>query len=71
MLGLIGATGAYYVSTIKKPSLEVTYQELVQNYLQNNDISLINLCEDKTGTTFKFRAQIETISGERIHLVLP
>jgi len=39
--------------------------------LQHNDIKMITLCEDKTGTTFKFRAQIESHKGERIHLILP
>jgi len=71
MMAIMGATGAYYVSTVETPSKEITYQELVQQHLQHNDIKMITLCEDKTGTTFKFRAQIESHKGERIHLILP
>jgi hypothetical protein len=71
MMAIMGATGVYYVSTMETPSKEITYQELVQQHLQHNDIKMITLCEEKTGTTFKFRAQIESHKGERIHLVLP
>lgn len=71
MLGLIGATGTYYLSTMKPSSKEITYQDMVQNYLQKNDITMITLCEDKTGSTFKYRANLETLQGECVHLVLP
>lgn len=71
MLSLIGATGAYYFATLQPSSKEITYQELITSYLQTNDIKLVNLCEDKTGTTFKFRAEIETFSAQKVHLVLP
>lgn len=33
MMALIGATGAYYISQSKPRSREITYQEMVQNYL--------------------------------------
>lgn len=71
MASIIACTTAAYFATLKTPSKEITYQEMVQQYLQNNDIKLINLCEDKSGGTFKFRANIETITGQRVHLVLP
>lgn len=32
---------------------------------------MITLCEDKTGGTFKYRASIEIVSGEHVHMVLP
>lgn len=32
---------------------------------------MITLAEDKSNSTFKFRAKIETKSGEAVHLVLP
>jgi AFG3 family protein len=39
--------------------------------LQKNDIKIITLCEDKTGSTFKYRAVVELNNGERKHIVLP
>jgi hypothetical protein len=32
---------------------------------------MITLCEDKSGDNFKYRANIDTISGQKFHLVLP
>ena len=32
---------------------------------------MITLCEDGTGGAFKYRAVIETIDGQKVHLVLP
>lgn len=32
---------------------------------------MITLCEDKTGSNFKYRANIDTVSGERLYMVLP
>ena len=32
---------------------------------------MITICEDKGNSTFKFRANIELIDGEVVHLVLP
>jgi len=52
-------------------SKEVTYVDFVHNYLSKDDIEMITLCEDKSNATFKFRANIETKSGEAVHLVLP
>ena len=71
LLSCIGATGAYYLKSISGQSQEIQYQELVQNYLQNNEIKVICLQEDKTGSTFKYRAVIELNSGVKKHLVLP
>ena len=55
----------------RSPSKEITYQEFVNNYLAKDDIEIITLCEDKANNTFKYRAKIETKSGEAVHLVLP
>lgn len=32
---------------------------------------MITLCEDKSNSTFKYRAVIDTVDGEDVHLVLP
>jgi len=32
---------------------------------------MISIKEDKSSDSFKFKAEIETINGERVHMVLP
>jgi len=71
MLSFIGAAGLYYGYSFKTSSREISYVEFIQNYLEKNDVKLVTLCEDKTGSTFKFRAIVDTVQGERVHLVLP
>jgi hypothetical protein len=67
----MGTTGIYLLSSLKPQSEEISYQDFVQNHLQKNDITMITLCEDKTGSAFKYRAQISTNDGKKMHLVLP
>lgn len=71
LAGLMGTTGLYLLGSLKPQSEEISYQDFVQNHLQKNDITMITLCEDKSGSTFKYRAQISTNEGKRMHLVLP
>jgi hypothetical protein len=67
---LTGAFG-YYLANQEAPSEEVTYIDFVSNYLQKNLCSMITISEDKTSDMFKFKAQIDTIDGKKVHLVLP
>jgi len=61
----------YYFGFSKKPSQEITYMDFVQNYLAQNRVELITLCEDKSNSTFKYRAMIDTVDGDTVHVVLP
>lgn len=45
--------------------------DFVQNYLAQNNVEMVTICEEKNNSMFKFRAKIETIDGKRVHLVLP
>lgn len=62
-----------FVYTLKSTSRseEVTFQTLVQELLEQSQVTMITLSEDKTGENFKYRANIDTISGKKYHLVLP
>mmetsp|Transcript_5202 Transcript_5202/g.8039 ORF Transcript_5202/g.8039 Transcript_5202/m.8039 type:complete len:465 (+) Transcript_5202:518-1912(+) len=53
------------------PSQEITYIEFINQYLGQNQVTMITISEDKQNEMFKFRAQIETVDGKRVHLVLP
>ncbi len=61
----------YYFVFSKAPSQEITYIDFVQNYLAQNKIEMITLCEDKSNSSYKYRAIVETKEGEKVHLVLP
>ena len=67
---LTGAFG-YYLATMKPPSEEITYSEFINNYLGQNQCTMITISEDKSSDTFKFRAVIDTTSGKKVHMVLP
>lgn len=54
-----------------KPSQEITYMDFVNQYLSKNQVKMITITEDKTSDTFKYRAEIETLDGNKVHLVLP
>jgi len=60
----------YYVGS-KKASSEITYMDFVNQYLSKNQVSMITISEDKNSDMFKFRAEIETLDGKAVHLVLP
>ena len=45
--------------------------DFINQYLTRNLVKLITIGEDKYNDSFKYRAQIETIDGKQIHLVLP
>ena len=67
---LTGAFG-YYLATRGSPSEEITYIDFVNNYLAQGQCTMITISEDKSSDMFKFRAQIETADGRKVHLVLP
>lgn len=45
--------------------------DFVHNYLSQNKVEMITLCEDKNNASYKYRAVIETNDGAKVHLVLP
>jgi hypothetical protein len=67
---LTGAFG-YYLATMGSPSEEVTYIDFINQYLAQNQCTMITISEDKSSDMFKYRAQVDTIDGKKVHLVLP
>ena len=67
---MTGAFG-YYLATMGTPSEEVTYIDFINQYLAQNQCTMITISEDKGSDMFKYRAQIDTVDGKKIHLVLP
>ena len=70
-LALLGGISSYYTIFAKAPSQEVTYMDFVNNYLSQNKVELITLCEEKNNASYKYRAVVQTFDGEKVHLVLP
>jgi AFG3 family protein len=45
--------------------------EFVNQYLSKNQVKMITITEDKSSDMFKYKAEIETLEGKKVHLVLP
>jgi len=61
----------YYYLNSKSPSQEITYLDFINQYLSKNQVKMITIAEDKSNDMFKYRAEIETLEGKKVHLVLP
>ena len=71
LVALLGGAFAYYLATMGSPSEEITYIDFINKYLAQGQCTMITISEDKSSDMFKFRAQIDTIDGKKVHLVLP
>ena len=67
---LTGAFG-YYMFLRRASSEEITYMDFVNSYLATRQCTMITISEDKNSDMFKFRAQVDTVDGKKVHLVLP
>jgi len=45
--------------------------DFVNQYLSKNQVKIITITEDKSSDMFKYRAVVETLDGNKVHLVLP
>jgi len=70
-LVIMGGAIGYYAKFAKAPSQEITYQDFTQNYLSQNKVEMITLCEEKNNASYKYRAVVQTFEGDKVHLVLP
>jgi len=71
LLSLATAAFGYFLYQREEPSKEITYIEFVNQYLSQGQCQMITISEDKTSDMFKYRAQIQTLDGSNVHLVLP
>ena len=68
---LLGGLVGYYAMFTQSPSTEITYMDFVHSYLSQNKVEMITLCEEKNNASYKYRAVVQTLDGEKVHLVLP
>ena len=45
--------------------------DFINQYLTKNQVKMITISEDRSSEMFKYRADVETHEGKRVHLVLP
>ena len=46
----------YYGLFAQPPSMEITYNAFIQDYLQKNEVEMITLSEEKNNVSYKYRA---------------
>ena len=49
----------------------LNYMDFLTHYLQKNEVTMITMTEEKGNSNFKYRAIIDTVSGQKLHLTLP
>lgn len=67
---LLGAFG-YYLYTREEPMQEITFNDLIFNYVPAHRVSLITIQEDKAGEVFKYKAIIQLVDGKKHFIILP
>lgn len=65
-----GAFG-FYLATMGSAGEEITYMDFINQYLAQNQVTMITISEDQGSDTFKYRAAIDTVSGKKVYMVLP
>lgn len=67
---LAAAAGLYFIVNYQKPMKEIIYMDFLNNYLMANKIKEIKITKDRRSEVFNHRAEIETIDGEHLYMVL-
>lgn len=62
--------GGIYAFTYSKPAKELVYMEFVNDYLTKNKVKHITIIKDKRSDVFNYRADIETVEGEKFYITL-
>lgn len=62
--------GGIYAFTYSKPAKELVYMEFVNDFLTKNRVKNITIIKDKRSDVFNYRADIETIEGEKFYITL-
>lgn len=71
LVAFFAGTFGYYVYLSTNNSQEITYIDFINQYLSKNQVKMITIMEDKSNDSFKYRAEIETLDGKKVHLILP
>lgn len=67
----LGGFTAYALWGGQASSTEISYMDFITAYLQQNKVALITLTEERGNSNFKYRAVIDTVSGQKLHVTLP
>lgn len=67
---LLALFGAAYAYTYSNPAKELVYMEFVNDYLTKNRVKNITIIKDKRSDVFNYRADIETVEGEKLYITL-
>jgi AFG3 family protein len=67
---MLALFGAVYAFTYSKPAKELVYMEFVNDYLTKNRVKYITIIKDKRSDVFNYRADIETVEGEKFYITL-
>ena len=70
LVAILGGCFGFYMWS-KSPSQEITYMDFINQHLSRNQVKMITISEDKSSDMFKYKAEIETLDGTQVHLVLP
>ena len=62
--------GGIYAYSFSNPSKELVYMEFVNDYLTKNRVKNITIIKDKRSDVFNYRADIETMEGEKMYITL-
>lgn len=72
---LIGLLGVSYIGWMTwyggEPSQEIGYMDFINNFLQQGQVKMITITEERGSSNFKFRAVIELDDGSKKHVTLP
>jgi CRISPR/Cas system-associated exonuclease Cas4 (RecB family) len=67
---LIALAAAYYAANYRKPLQEIVYMDFLNKYLLTNKVKEIKITKDRRSEVFNYRAEIETLDGEKFYIVL-
>lgn len=49
---------------------EIVYMDFLNNYLLKNQVKEINITKDRRSEVFNYRAEIHTVGGEKLYMIL-
>lgn len=56
--------------TAEAPRKEIVFMNFLNDYLLKNQVSEIKISKDRRSEVFNHRAEIDTVDGQRLYMVL-
>ena len=67
---LIAIVCGYLAVTSEAPRKEIVFMNFLNDYLLKNQVSEIKISKDRRSEVFNHRAEIDTVDGQRLYMVL-